>query len=191
VKPNERTAGNLPAVRLACLFVGLTAFAAGCGSGTAGNGAARSGGGGEIRLAGIELSKPLTAGDAVRLARDYQLAATELKAVYRHRDEEHSLGYLPEPEMTPEEVDRAFREESAFEEIKGERDSDFSADQRRALDEAQGAVERNEPAVEQVTVCGPRDSLFELESDPRVKAMFLAPKHVAVDCPQRSLDSDS
>ena len=184
-------AGNLPAVRLACLVLSMVGSAAGCGSAATGDGSPRSDGAGEIRLAVIELGKPLTAGDTVRLAHEYELTATEVKAVYRYRDEEHSLGYLPEPEMTPEEVDRAFREESAFGEIKGERDSDFSADQRRALDQAQRAVERNEPAVEQITVCGPRDSLFELESDRRVMAMFLAPKRAVVDCPQGLLNSDS
>jgi hypothetical protein len=178
-------------VRLAFLFLGVIAFAAGCGSDTAEDGAPRSDGVGEIRLAGIELSKRLTAGDAVRLAREYELTTTEVNAVYRYGDEENSLGYLPEPHMTPDEVDRAFREESAFEEVMRQRDSGFTAEQRRALEEAQRAVERDEPAVEQLTVCGPRDSLFELESDPRVKAMFLAPKRAVVDCPQGSLDSDS
>ncbi|MDQ3940281.1 MAG: hypothetical protein M3238_02905 [Actinomycetota bacterium] len=178
-------------MRVACLLLAVVGFAAGCGSGTADNGSARSGGVGEVRLAGIELRKRLTAGDAVRLAREYELTTTEVKAVYRYGDEENSLGYLPEPHMTPEEVDREFRKESAFEEVMGQRDSGFTAEQRRALDEAQRAVERNEPAVEELTVCGPRDSLFELESDPRVKAMFLAPKHVAVNCPQGLLDSDS
>jgi hypothetical protein len=161
-------------------LVAVALFGAGCGSAETPS----ADGGDEIRMAGVDFKGSLGVAEAIRVAREYDLVVYEVVTVRRAAGEELSGGFFPDPNASPEEVERNFLEEDPLSEVRSE---DLPPEQRKATEQAAKA----KPVVRDMTVCGPRDTLFEFEDDQRVKDMVVAPKRAIAQCPQPSLDSDT